>query len=293
MEDNNNENLELLNSRLEPFEISVIEYKATERPFSGEYYNNTASGTYVCRRCGEPLYHSDDKFNSGCGWPSFDDEIEGAVRRETDADGHRTEILCSSCGGHLGHVFIGEHYTEKNTRHCVNSISMRFVPDEGETGRAVFAGGCFWGVEYLFKELDGVTSTTVGYTGGQTSFPTYKEVCYTDTGHIEAIEVIYDPEKITFRELAKYFFEIHDPTQQNGQGPDIGKQYLSAIFYENEEQHKIATELITVLESKGLDIATSLRSAGAFWPAEEYHQDYYSKTGKTPYCHAYIKRFDD
>ncbi len=288
---NNTDELGRLNSRLDTNAFQVLENKATERAFTGEYWDYKEAGTYVCRRCGEPLYRSEDKFDSGCGWPSFDDEIEGAVNRQTDADGRRTEILCESCGGHLGHVFNGERMTKKNVRHCVNSLSMRFVPAKGETGRAVFAGGCFWGVEYLFNNQEGVIGTTVGYTGGRTAFPDYKEVCYKNTGHIEALEVLYDPEKVSFEELAKLFFEIHDPTQANGQGPDIGEQYLSVIFYENEDQKKVSEELITILKNKELDVVTQLRPASAFWPAEEYHQDYYLKSGKRPYCHAYTKRF--
>ena len=286
-----NEAGERLSRRLDAASFRVIELKDTERPFTGEYWNTKDAGIYVCRRCGEPLYRSSDKFDSGCGWPSFDDEISGAVKRTTDADGSRTEIMCSSCGGHLGHVFIGEGYTEKDTRHCVNSLSMRFVPADGETGRAVFAGGCFWGVEALFRNVDGVLGTTVGYTGGRTAYPAYKEVCYEKTGHIEAMEVLYNPEIISYKELAKLFFEIHDPCQANGQGPDIGEQYLSVIFYENEQQKKSCEELIGILKGKGLDVATRLRPAAAFWPAEDYHQDYYMKNGKVPYCHAYIRRF--
>jgi len=282
-------------NKLTPEEEAVILNKATERPWTGAYLNNKEKGTYTCKQCDAPLYRSDDKFDSHCGWPSFDDEIEGAVKRIPDPDGMRTEIVCASCGGHLGHVFLGEGFTDKDTRHCVNSISMNFVPAVQELGRnisrAIYAGGCFWGVEYFMQQKNGVISVTSGYIGGHTENPTYKEVCYENTGHAEAVEIVFDPKQVSYEELTRLFFEIHDPTQLDRQGPDIGDQYRSEIFYVDEEQKEIAEKLISILKSKGYKVATRVTKATTFWPAEDYHQDYYENKGSLPYCHGYTKRF--
>lgn len=279
---------------LSPEERAVIIDKGTERPYTGKYYLNKEKGAYLCRQCDAPLFRSDDKFESGTGWPSFDDAIPGAVRQIPDADGRRTEIVCANCGGHLGHVFFGESFTSKNARFCVNSISLSFEPADKPvtaTEKAIFAGGCFWGVEYHFKRLKGVLSTRVGYTGGTTEHPSYKQVCSGKTGHAEALEVEFDPELVSYEQLAKLFFEIHDPTQFERQGPDVGTQYRSAVFYVNDEQRRITESLIRQLEEKGYRVVTEVRKATEFWPAEDYHQDYYEKTGHHPYCHIYQKRF--
>jgi|SRR5579862_7817022 len=280
---------------LPPTVLAVVGDKGTEPPFSGEYDNFGESGTYLCRQCGLALFRSQTKFHSGCGWPSFDEEIKNNIAYKTDADGRRTEILCARCEAHLGHVFSGEKMTPKNTRHCVNSLSLDFVPDltVEEAEEAIVAAGCFWGVEYLFKQLPGVLKTIVGYTGGHTKSPTYKEVCAGHTGHYEAIRILYDPAKLNYRAVIKYFFEIHHPGQTDGQGPDRGAQYRSAIFYFNDEQKNIALEVIEELTSLGYAVATQLLPVNTFWPAEAYHQDYYAKTGHTPYCHTYEKKFKD
>jgi peptide methionine sulfoxide reductase msrA/msrB len=279
--------------KLNPEEERIIIHQGTEGPFTGKYFNHKEAGTYTCKQCGAPLFRSSDKFDSGCGWPSFDDEIPGALNRTLDADGVRMEITCAKCGGHLGHVFEGEGFTPKNTRHCVNSISLEFITASQEAAleKAYFAGGCFWGVEHLLKQSEGVISTRVGYMGGRTKNPTYKQVCYENTGHAEVVEVVFDPKKTSYETLARLFFEIHDPTQKNRQGPDIGNQYRSAVFYTNNDQKETAEKLIAILKGKGYNPVTEVVPGDMFWVAEDYHQDYYDNTGKQPYCHIYQKRF--
>jgi peptide methionine sulfoxide reductase msrA/msrB len=278
--------------QLTPEEARVIVHKGTERPGTGPFENHKEPGTFVCRRCGAALYRAEDKFASGCGWPSFDAEVAGAVQRAPDAD--RIEIRCATCQGHLGHLFTGEHFTPRDTRHCVNSISLDFVPLALSTqrfARAIFAGGCFWGVQSLLQAQRGVIRATAGYTGGHTEQPTYAQVCAHNTGHAEAVELLFDPKQTSFELLARLFFEIHDPTQQDRQGPDVGDQYRSAVFYTTPSQQAMAQRLIAQLRQQGLAVVTEVTPATTFWPAEAYHQDYYRKNGQQPYCHRRVKRF--
>ena len=281
------------NKKLTKEEEYIIVHKGTEAPFSGKFNNHFEEGVYTCKRCGTELFSSSSKFKSNCGWPSYDDRIENAVKWQPDADGKRTEIICANCDAHLGHIFLNEGYTPKNQRYCVNSLAMNFVQaNSKQTSRAIFAGGCFWGVEYYFQKAPGVISTTVGYTAGHLDNPTYEDVCAHKTGHAEAIEVVYDPQKTNYEELAKLFFETHDFTQLNRQGPDIGSQYRSGIYYLDEQQKEIAYRIIETLKQKGYDVKTEIKPAERVWPAEKYHQDYYQNNGQKPYCHIYKKIFE-
>jgi len=276
-------------NKLSKEEQQIIINKKTEPPFSGKYNNFSQYGIYQCKQCNAPLYKSEHKFPSKCGWPSFDDQIPQAITQKLDADHKRIEIICSKCQAHLGHIFVGEHLTTKNTRHCVNSLSLKFVPIP--LSYAYFAGGCFWGMQYQFQKLSGVISIQTGYMGGKIKNPTYKQVCSKNTGHIETIQITYDPKKISYKQLTKYFFEIHDPTQIDGQGPDIGQQYQSAIFYNNKQEKQIAQQLINILQKKNCHVVTKLIPKTNFYKAEEYHQNYYNKHHKKPYCHTYQKKF--
>jgi peptide methionine sulfoxide reductase msrA/msrB len=272
-------------NKLTPEEERIIVHKGTEAPFSGKYVNHKADGTYHCKRCDAALFTSASKFESHCGWPSFDDQVEKSVKMVLDADGRRTEIVCAQCGGHLGHVFYGEGFTNKDTRYCVNSLSLQFESEGEQMDTAYFAAGCFWGVEYYLQKAKGVISAESGYMGGHMDNPTYDEVCTGRSGHAETVRVIFDTKTTDFSTLVKLFFEIHDFTQVNRQGPDVGTQYRSAIFYKNIQQKEQADEIITLLKHKGYKVATSLETASKFFLAESYHQNYYFKKGGVPYCH--------
>lgn len=267
-------------------EEDIMVRKGTERPFSGEYDDFYNEGIYVCRRCDTPLYLSRDKFDARCGWPSFDQEIKGRVKRVPDADGMRTEAQCATCGAHLGHIFEGEKMTEKDTRHCINSLSMKFIPkEELKLETIVLGGGCFWCTEAVFLMFPGIFSVTPGYAGGSAENPTYGAVSLGGTGHAEVVKIEYDPKEISFRELLEIFFAVHDPTTKDRQGGDVGSQYRSVILYTGGKQEKEAKECIRKAQ-KGFKspIVTELKKLGKFYPAEDYHRHYYEKNRDAPYC---------
>ena len=266
-------------SHLNSAEKHILKDKGTEAPFSGEYNDFFDVGLFICRACKFPLYESNTKFDSGCGWPSFDDEIEGAIVRYEDLSGGRvrTEICCANCDGHLGHVFYGEKITKKDTRHCVNSLSIQFKAYKNLT-KATFGSGCFWTVQKIYNEIKGVYFTQSGYMGGDMKNPTYEDVCSGKTNHAEVVNIYFNKGIISYEDLLDIFWKSHNPTNLNRQGNDRGTQYRSVIFYYTEEQKKSA---YTSLKAKQLNldkpIVTQIESACSFFRAEEYHQNYLEK----------------
>lgn len=272
----------------------VILKKGTEPAFCGTLLDNKKEGVYCCALCDLPLFSSNAKFDSGTGWPSFFqpfDKDHVAYERDTAHGMTRVEILCARCAGHLGHVF-DDGPNPTGLRYCLNSESLVFFENAEDrpagampiaTETAYFAGGCFWGVEDRLQAVPGVIDAVSGYQGGQVENPTYKQVCYTDTGHAESVRVIFDPQRVSYRDLLEVFFKIHDPTTLNRQGPDVGSQYRSAIYTVDDEQARIAREYTKELQKsdrfKNRLIVTHIEPAPTFYEAEEYHQDYHLKHG--------------
>lgn len=278
----------------------VTKQGGTEKPFDNAYWDEKRPGIYVDINTGEPLFSSLDKYDSGTGWPSFTKPIERAnilEKEDKKLGATRTEVRTEA--SHLGHVF--EDGPNGGDRYCINSAAMDFIPledlydrgygdyiDSFNYEKATLAGGCFWGVEKLLSEVDGIISVKSGYTGGTALGPTYQEVSTGKTGHAEAVELYFDPQIITYAQVLDYFWRLHDPTTENRQGVDVGTQYRSAIFYHNEEQKEIAIKSKDEFDAKKVfskPAVTQIVPASEFYSAEDYHQDFYDNNpGRI--CHA-------
>lgn len=296
-----------LKSQLTPEQFACTQEGATEAPFQNAYWDLKEDGIYVDVVTGEPLFLSLDKYDSGSGWPSFTRPIrELKLVPDYQLFVPRIEVKSLSGDSHLGHVFEDGPPDQGGKRYCINSAALKFIPllEMKAQGygpylfafkklqgwsTATLAGGCFWGMEKLLHDMSpGIIETQVGYTGGNLKLATYEDVRKGDTGHAEAVQVLFDPKQISFKDILFEFFRLHNPTTPNQQGNDKGSQYRSVIFYEDERQKGIAQEVISQVNLSGAwkdEVITELLPLEDFWRAEEDHQKYLEKYPDGYTCH--------
>lgn len=276
-------------SLLDAESYRVTRQSGTEYPFSSDMCSAVEPGKYACVCCGTLLFNSEEKFESGTGWPSFTQPVKEnviAYIQDNTLGSRRVEVACNVCDAHLGHVFP-DGPDPSGLRYCINAVSLTKLSATKEVyAKATFGGGCFWCTEAVFQRLKGVKQVVSGYSGGHMLNPTYREVCSGRSGHAEAIEVLFNPKEISFEDLLLIHMSTHDATQVNGQGNDHGTQYRSVIFYRNEEEKEIA-EAVKQDISKALDkpVATEILALEHFYSAEQEHQNYYNQNkAVNPYC---------
>ncbi len=301
-----------MNNKLTDLQKYVTQHDGTEKPFENEYWNNKEDGIYVDVVSGEALFSSKDKFDSKTGWPSFTKPIKEreVVKKIDNKFGmSRVEARSRSANSHLGHIFNDGPKEKGGMRYCINSAALRFIAkkdlekegygqflslfkknheDTNSYEKAILSGGCFWGMEELIGKLDGIIDIKTGYIGGSVENPSYELISTGLTGHAESIKITFDPAKISYEKILRFFFQIHDATTLNKQGNDLGTQYRSAIFYLNDKQKKIAQDLIKKANKSGIfpgEIVTKVTKATKFYDAEDYHQDYLEKNPGGYTCH--------